>query len=83
MVRVQGQAAYRIYSDPRADDADGDGLDDLAERGGCAIDGALAIDITDETTCTDPPNNGTWHPFQGWGCVFCTEGVPDCAANDN
>lgn len=81
MVRVQGQPAYRVLSDPREVDADGDGRNDLQERGGCAVEGLLAREYANETDCT--AQGGVWHPYADVGCI-CDEGSSeDCTDSDN
>jgi predicted outer membrane repeat protein len=57
-VEVQGQAQYRIFSDPRAADADEDGLNDEEERGGCEVDGSYDPTFGDEASCT--AGAGVW-----------------------
>lgn len=81
MVRVQRQDAYRAFSDPAHADADGDGLTDLEERGGCAVADLLDRAIVDEADCIAA--SGVWHPYAGFGCV-CEDGASaTCSANDD
>jgi hypothetical protein len=81
MVRVHGKDTFHVVSDPQAADADGDGLDDLVERGGCEIDDLLNREYMNQTDCE--ANGGVWHPFAGEGCFCGDEASEDCSDEDN
>jgi hypothetical protein len=81
-VKVRNKAPYDVVSDPRAADADGDGLNDLKERGGCAINGTLSRDYLDKASC-EAEDDSVWHPFQGEGCICEEESGDSCDTDDD